>query len=230
LGGSDWRGSDWRGSDWRGEGRGWVAEARAASRERRRRAWPVRVTTVLSLIAALLIIGIVDAVSRVPMSTYFWTAAAIVGAGLLVGLVTRRTPWSLLPLAVFAVVGGLALSPTSASFWDGLGQRSWQPSTLHSPYRLAVGQAVLDLSNLSPREAGKTVDVTLGVGQVQVLVPKTMPVIVNAHVHIGAVTANQGRVLASGVGVDRTVTSTGVGSPVKVDVHVTDGNVDVRQG
>lgn len=210
---------------WREEGRAWIAEAKAASRERRRRAWPVRIAAVLALVAALVVLGLVDAASRVPMPLYFWTAAAVLGAALLVGVVTRRTPWSLLPVLVVALVGGMALSPTTASWTDGIGQRVWAPTAGQAgPYRLAVGHADLDLSKLSQQDP-HTLDVTLAVGQVRVLVPPSLPVVVNAHVRFGAVTGFGPT--ASGVDVDRTINLTRSGTPVTVNIHVTDGNVEL---
>jgi phage shock protein PspC (stress-responsive transcriptional regulator) len=211
---------------WRTEGRAWIAEAKAARRERRRRAWPVKIATVLALITALGVLGIVDAAGRVAIPLYFWTAAAVVGAGLLVGLVARRTPWSLLPLLAVALAGGIASSPTSASWSDGVGDRTWQPTDVPaSSYRLAVGNAVLDLRNLPQQTTDRTIDVEVAVGQVRVLVPGGLPVTVDAHVQYGAIIGSGPT--ASGIGVDRTVTLDGTGSPVTVDVHLTDGTVNV---
>jgi hypothetical protein len=140
--------------------------------------------------------------------------------------VARRAPWSLLPLLVVALAGGIALSPTSAAWSDGVGDRTWQPTSAPAPsYRLAVGNAVLDLRKLPQQTTDRTVDLTLAVGQVHVLVPADLPVTVNAHVQYGAITGSGPT--ASGIGVDRTVTLDGTGSPVTVDVHLTDGTVNV---
>jgi phage shock protein PspC (stress-responsive transcriptional regulator) len=211
---------------WRADGRAWISEAKAARRERRRRSWPVRIATVVALIAALVVLVIVDAAGRVAMPVYFWTAAAVLAGGLLVGVISRRAPWSLLPLLVLSLAGGIALSPTSASWTDGIGPRTWQPTAAPAgSYRLAVGQAVLDLRELPRQSKARTVDVTLAVGQVRVLVPSGLPVTVQAHVRFGTVTGPGPA--ASGTDVDRTIPLKGAGAPVTVDVHVTDGTVEV---
>jgi hypothetical protein len=211
---------------WREDGRAWLAEAKAVSRERRRRSWPLRVGTILALVVALVIVGIVDAVGRVAIPVYFWTAAAVLGAGLLIGLVTRRTPWSVLPLLVLALAGGIALAPTSASWSDGVGSRTWAPTSAPAgSYRLAIGQATLDLRKLPAQTSPQTVHVSVAVGQVRVFVPHDLAVIVNSRVRFGAVTGSGP--VASGIAVDRPVTFRGTGRPVTVDVQVTDGNVEV---
>jgi hypothetical protein len=93
---------------------------------------------------------------------------------------------------------------------------------------LAAGQAVLDLRHLDARASNRTFDVAVGVGQVRIVARRSLPLTVDAHVHVGAVTATDGPV-ASGVGVDRILRLGGAGTPFAVDVQLADGNVRIEQ-
>src|SRR3954451_1730433 len=87
---------------WVGDSRSWFDEARAASRRRRSRSLPIRIAMIVTLAVTLTVLGIIDAASGIELQVYFWTVLGIVGLGLLVGLVTRRTPLSMTPLLLLA--------------------------------------------------------------------------------------------------------------------------------
>jgi phage shock protein PspC (stress-responsive transcriptional regulator)/FtsH-binding integral membrane protein len=230
---------------WRNDAAAWVREAKAASAARRRRAAPVRLSVLVVLLVTLASIGTADAVRGVLLPVYFWVTLGIVGAGLLVGLALRRTPWSLAPLLIPSIVGLIAFGGTRASLHDGVGQQTWAPTSVptSSSYRLAFGQGVLDLRNLTAQSAPTTIDVTMAAGQVQILAPKSLNVVVAANVRFGAITAsnalpdgyvtfgNNGNVLASGFGrsLQLAAPSGANGAPITVDVHLADGQVDVRR-
>jgi phage shock protein PspC (stress-responsive transcriptional regulator) len=218
---------------WSTEARRWLDESRAASRLRRRRALPVRLATIVTLVVTLAILAIIDAAGRLPLTAYLWATLAIVGTGLLVGVVLRRTPWSLSSLLVPAIIGTIAFGGSTASLSDGIGQQQWTPTTnVASNYRLAFGQGVLDLRSAQLGSTARTINVTIAAGQAQIIVPSSMNVTVDTHVRFGNVTVD-GRdadgLHSSGVDVDRTVNPlTGATGPaVTIDVHVADGNVQV---
>lgn len=230
---------------WRNDAAAWVREAKAASAARRRRAAPVRLCVLVVLLVTLGSIGTADAVRGVLLPVYFWVTLGIVGAGLLVGLALRRTPWSLAPLLIPSVVGLIAFGGTRASLHDGVGQQTWAPVSVptNSSYRLAFGQGVVDLRDLPAQSSPSTIDVTMAAGQVQVLAPKQLNVVVNADVRFGAITADgalpggyvtfghHGNVLASGFGRSLRLPAPNgaTGAPITVDVHLADGQVDVRR-
>jgi phage shock protein PspC (stress-responsive transcriptional regulator)/FtsH-binding integral membrane protein len=228
---------------WVAETRSWIAEAKQASRERRRRALPVRLSTLGVLVVTLGILAAVDAVTGIALPVYFWVTLGIVVGGLLVGMVTRRTPWSLATLLVPTVVGLIGFGGTHASLHDGFGQKEWTPtsaSAVKSDYRLAFGQEVLDLRHVGTFDAPRTVDITLAAGQVRVLAPSTMNLTVNADVHIGVIEVDGQTIVESsgfhdhrsgGFNIDRTILppSGATGEAVTVNVHLADGNVSVER-
>lgn len=230
------------GPTWPADTRQWLAEARAVSRERRRRAAPVRWATVGVLVATLTVLALVDAATGIRLPLYAWATLVVVGGGLLIGLALRRTPWVLTLLLLPAVAVTLALGNTSASLHDGAGTRTWQPTTataLQSDYRLAVGQGTLDLRSMGALGAPRTVDVVMAAGQLTVLLPASMNAVVQADVRCGAivvdgdvVTDNGGFGPTSanrGVNVEHTVQPLpGASGPLlQIDVHLADGEVRV---
>jgi phage shock protein PspC (stress-responsive transcriptional regulator) len=225
--------------EWVREIREWAGESRAASRARRRRAMPVKIAGLVTLIVALAILGLVDAVHGIAIPTYFWFALAIVGTAMLAGLVLRRTPWSLTALLIPILVGLIGLGGTHASLRDGTGQKDWRPTTgVSKQYRLAFGQAVLDLRALPTLPGPRTVDITVASGQVKVIAPRGMNITLQAEVHFGDLSVD-GNDYADvdgfhwrGVNLDETVPPPvgALGPPLLVRVHLADGNVNLEQG
>jgi hypothetical protein len=229
-------------TDWVSSARAWIAESQQASRERRRRAFPLRIATLLSLVLTLIGLGIADAAAGIALPLYFWCGGAIVAAGLLTGLALRRTPWSMAPLLIPAVAGMIAFGATEASLHDGVGQRDWVPTTIssgHHSYGLAFGQGTLDLRRLAPPTGPTRLDVTMAAGQVRVLLPADGNVTVLGNVRIGEIEVD-GRDVADtnggsiyrtgGYDISHTVSpSDGAsGAPVTVVVHLADGQLNVR--
>jgi hypothetical protein len=224
---------------WVDDTRQWIVEAKQASRLRRRRAMPVRLATVGVLVVTLGILAAIDAARGIALPAYFWATLIIVGAGLLVGIVLRRTPWTLATLLIPTVVGLVAFGGSRASLHDGSGQRDWAPTTvsaLRADYRLAFGQGVLDLRHLGTLDSARSVDIRLGAGQVRILTPSTMNLTVDANVHIGDVTVDgsdyngDSGMRAGGFNVNRTILPPpgATGAPLTVTVHLTDGNISVE--
>jgi phage shock protein PspC (stress-responsive transcriptional regulator) len=226
---------------WVSDTRQWITEAKAASRERRRRAMPVRWATLGTLAATLLVLALVDAASGIAIPVYFWATLAIVGAGVLAGLVLRRTPWSVALLLGPAIVGLVAFGGSHARMHDGFGEREWTPTNaaaLHSHYRLAFGQATLDLTHLGPLDESRTVRVTLGAGEARLLLPPTMNATVDANVHFGDLRRNGIDLTDSaghehgGVNFNRTLIfgpANATGPSLTVDIHVTDGRISIER-
>ena len=217
--------------DWMRETRQWVEESRVAGRARSRRAFPVRIATLVGLVAALVTLGLVDAGSGVAVPVYFLVGLGIVGAGLLIGLVLRRTPWSLTPLLIVAAAGSIAFAGSHASLHDGVGQRSWTPTTsLSSSYDVAFGRSTLDLRSLQGISA-QTVRMDQAAGEVTILAPRSLDLTVVANVRFGVVTldgepAQDG---VGGTGVRRVVEppASAAGPALVVDVHLATGRISV---
>jgi hypothetical protein len=214
---------------WVGDTRQWITESREAHRIRRRRAMPVRLATLGVLLAALVVLGLVDAASGIQLRAYFFATAGIVGLGLLVGLVLRRTPWSVALLLVPAVLGSVAFGGSTASLHDGSGQRSWTPtSSLPANYRLAFGDAVLDLRSLKAPTSPQTVNITMAGGRLQIVAPPTMNLAVDAHLRFGQV-QEDGIDKEHGSSISQVVEplARATGAPITLDVHLATGLVEV---
>jgi phage shock protein PspC (stress-responsive transcriptional regulator) len=219
---------------WVDETRTWMRDARENRRERLRRAQPVKIATLLTFVVAMVVLGLIDAAHGIALPLYFWFALGILGTGLLVGLALRRASWSVAILLVPTVIGLVAFAGTKVSLRDGIGQKQWQPTTTpNASYQLAFGQAVLDLTALPAQTAPSTVRIDVGAGQVKILAPKTMNVVVQANVHFGDIEIDGRSYLngfhSSGVNVNRTIAApaTATGPAITVDIHLADGHVDV---
>lgn len=223
---------------WVRDTREWISEAKQASRRRRRRAMPVRVATFGTLAATLVVLALIDAATGIAIPVYFWATLGIVGVGLIVGMVLRRTPWTAALLLAPACVGLIAFGGSSASLHDGFGAREWTPTSsaaIDSQYRLASGKATLDLRHLAGGlDSTRTVHVTLGAGEAEILLPPLMNATVDANVHIGDVRVNGADLDAdhNGFNLNRTIfPPTGATGPgLTIDVHVTDGRISVDRG
>jgi hypothetical protein len=92
----------------------------------------------------------------------------------------------------------------------GAGDRVWHPvaaSQLRPSYELGAGQMTLDLRDVTLQEPRTVVGTSLGMGELHVVVPQFVDVVVEAKVGVGEL-----RVLGSrdsGVGVRRTIRSSG---------------------
>lgn len=220
---------------WVGDGRAWLRDARTAARERRRRAWPIRVGTLVTLVLTLAVLGVIDGVTGISLQSYFWAALGVIGLGVLAGVVTRRNSLSLLPLVVAAAIGAVAFAGTHARLQDGFGQRVWTPvDAPAASYRLAFGQGVLDLRSLHTQSKPRRIDITVGAGRVLIIVPKSLPVTVQANAHFGTVETRDNGVYedaerVNGAGISQTVAplATATGQPVLIDVHLADGDITV---
>lgn len=218
------------GPSWVADSRRWLAESREARNRRLRRAFPIKVATLIVLAAALLTLGLIDAATGIPVPLYFWFAAGILGLGLVVGAVLRRTPRSVTALFVPSVIGLIAFAGSHASLHDGVGQRVWAPThTVAAHYDLAFGRTELDLRSLDPQDGPRTVHIEQAAGDVRILAPATMNLTVIADVRFGDVSVNGSNGQAHGIGVSRLVEplSGATGQPITVIVQLADGHVEV---
>jgi hypothetical protein len=187
---------------------------------------------LLALAATLLTLGLVDAATGIALPVYFWCALAILGGGLLIGMVLRRTPWSLVVLLVPAIIGTVAFAGSHARLHDGVGRREWTPvSAPAAHYALAVGDATLDLQSLRTQSGPDTVRIDQAAGRLRIIAPKTLAMRVVTNVHFGVITVDgeAPRDGTNGAGLSRTVEPlpSATGPLVTIDVHLADGRVDI---
>jgi phage shock protein PspC (stress-responsive transcriptional regulator) len=221
-------------SDFRRNMQSWYTEAQEARKQRVARRRPIKIGVGVSLLVAWAAIALVNSFKRVPFPTYLWVGLAVLGTGLLVSLVTRRTVLSLLiPIAMLSAVA-LFLGGTSASLKDGSGRIGWTPTSAAqlTDHRQFAGQATLDLSQLGPVTDAKTVTISQAAGEVKLLLPSDLNARVIADVHTGDVqvgTSQETGRYADGWNVhfELAPPSAAKGQPVTIHVKLTVGHVQI---
>jgi phage shock protein PspC (stress-responsive transcriptional regulator) len=163
-------------------------------------------------------------------------ALLVIGGGLVVGTWLGRARW----LALIAIPVALALTATAATddpsdaFRGGVGERTWVVSgTATDPtYRLGIGEATLDLTQLATPGQHVDVDAHVGIGHLIVLVPDGVPVRLHAEARFGEIDEFGRTFDDNGDGhVERTRTYGPPGdAQVVVDASVTAGQLEVRHG
>jgi len=146
----------------------------------------------------------------------------IIGAGLLVGTVVGRARWTVLPglLLLPVVMAASAFTVPLNGRWGDVDVT--RLDQLNTTYQQSGGRVFLDLSRIEVSSLPPSIDVRLGAGEVEVVLPRH-GVRVDATVNVGAIDSvgatRGGLSLASSRG-DASATSV-------VTVHVDVGNVRV---
>jgi phage shock protein C len=163
--------------------------------ERRERPWPL---VGLALVGAATIV-LLSRASVWPAAGAGWVFVLVVG--LVVLWVSRSGRWGgrLLRLFVALVVAALAALVTAVvlafswfnvSLGDGVGDHVYAPSTaasVASSYRLGVGNLRIDLPPIRSGASELHVHAKVGVGELRVVVPRNVPVQVEARAKLGDV-------------------------------------------
>jgi hypothetical protein len=160
----------------------------------------------------------------------------VIGGGLIVGTWLGRARW----LALVAIPLAIALAITAATdnpsdtLRGGIGERTWvvSPTATAPDYKLGIGEATLDLTELTTPGQHVDVDAHIGIGHLIVLVPDDVPVRLHAEARFGEIDEFGHTFDDNGDGhVERTRSYGPDGDPqVVVDASVTAGQVEVRHG
>jgi hypothetical protein len=121
-------------------------------------------------------------------AAYPATVLGVTAIGLLVGTLYGR---SRLLIAV-GIVAALATAATAFLGPGPYGERVYRPDAaaeVRSTYDNGVGRLVVHLEDIAdPRRLdGKTVEISEHIGELQVIVPSTIPVVIDAHVDTGEI-------------------------------------------
>jgi phage shock protein PspC (stress-responsive transcriptional regulator)/predicted membrane protein len=161
--------------------------------------------------------------------------AVVVGAAVVAGAFLRRRTGGLVVVGLTLAGLALAVSATDVRLEGPIGDRVYTPDTaadVSRSYEMAIGEFDLDLSDttLSPGET--PVDVNVGIGDLTIVVPRFVPVDVDATASAGSVSVF-GR-QSSGVDSDLHVSANGAApnldKKLVIDAHVGLGSVTVVRG
>lgn len=192
-----------------------------------------QITFSLSLLA-IGALGIVDlAGAKVPGSAYLATPLTVIGLGLLTAAWYGRARWLIGIGVALTVVLGIATVAERVALSDG--SVIWQPTTveqLESEYRVEMGNAVLDLSNLDFAGQSPAVRVEVGAGNLTIIVPANVDVRAEASVDVG--NADVFGTRWGGIGSsEHTITDNGDDGPgggsLVIQATVDVGNLEVRR-
>lgn len=147
---------------------------------------------LITLSAAVLVGGLlwvlgVSGIS-VPGVVVAASMLGVLGIGLLVGAFRGRAKWLIAPAVVLLLIAQAAtLVPriVSDTAGSGVGDRRWTPTTSTASFELGAGDAVLDLGSLPV--GASSISASVGVGQLRVLVPADIRVVLVGSVGIGEI-------------------------------------------
>jgi phage shock protein PspC (stress-responsive transcriptional regulator) len=157
----------------------------------------------------------------------------VLGVGLLVGAWRGRARWLIVPalIMVLVVQGIAAVNNVVEGAGSGVGERTWTPTSSDSSFNLGAGSARLDLSDLPAGDA--TVKVSLGLGELIVLVPPGTAVELTGSVGAGEVDLpGQRPVSGTDLKLEKTVDAVGAAgttTTVELDAQVGLGQLEVRR-
>lgn len=196
----------------------------------------------ITIAGLLILMGLLALLSRVTgwdpgAEVFLATALLVVGGGLVVGAVTggRIARGGLIALGV--VLSLALLLVTTAPSGDGIGDRTYRPQSVadvREVYGGGIGDLVVDLSEvpLEGLEEALEVRVEHGVGDVEVVVPRSADVRVSADQGVGELdvfgTGSAGSGFHAGLGSARW-TDDGA-AEIELEIRSGIGQVEVSRG
>lgn len=163
---------------------------------------------LITLCVALLVAGVLGVAQARGWVTLTGVAVmaillGVLSVGLIVGAFAGRARWLLVPAVLLALVMAVTAQVSSflpGAFSNGVGERSWAPVAPGASYALGWGQASLDLTQWAGTPGARqpsgtdTVSATLTAGELNVVVPTTWNVVVDARVGAGDIRVDGERV------------------------------------
>ena len=150
---------------------------------------PPSVLGRITVAATLIVCGVLALLQTltafdVSVDTYAALATIVVGAGLVVGARFGRSRGLIALGVVLVATMAVTASVRSYALFNGMGDRTWQPTTvaeLPDRYELGMGQMTIDLSELELEPGSNvTVEGAIGIGELEVDVPPDATVDVTA--------------------------------------------------
>lgn len=122
----------------------------------------------------------------VPVSAYLAAILSIVGLGLLAGAWYGRARWLIAVGAGLSVL--LVIAAAAEAIGPANGVATWRPASIdqvESSYHVDLGNATLDLTGVKFAGYEKAVTVTVGAGNLTIIVPPEVDVRAEAKVDMG---------------------------------------------
>jgi predicted membrane protein len=186
--------------------------------------------SVLVLIGIAWLLEATDALD-IPWRALLAGVLVIVGAALMVGARTGRHG-GLIALGVGLTLV-LALSTAIEVLTDipisgGIGEERHRPTTtVEDEYRWSLGSMTIDLRDTEVALAGRTIEASVVIGELVVIVPPDVAVTVDARSGVGEVIVFRDR--STGLGADLTRSDTAPKPHLELDLDVALGKVEVRR-
>ena len=214
------------------EGKGQSIAAEILAR-RRERPWPL----VGLGLAAVALAVLLSRASIWPAAGFGWVVVLLAGLAILWtsdasrgNRRSRNLLRSIVGLMVAVIVAAVAAVSLAFAWFDvglgdGVGTRVEAPASLaelKSSYELGVGDLRVDLSNIGPVTTETHVQAKVGVGELRIIVPRTVSVTANARAKVGEV-----YVLSRHDDGRNAQVSTGSGDLLVIDAKVGAGRIDV---
>jgi phage shock protein PspC (stress-responsive transcriptional regulator) len=187
--------------------------------------WPTIGATMIAL-AALAVVDLAGV--SVSHAAYVLVALGGVGLGLLTGAFFGRAR-SLIPVGLLLVpAAAFAIAAPNPSF----GQINATPGSaddVQRSYDLTAGQVHLDLSQVDDPDQlpGRTVDIDVLTGEVQVVLPKGIPVAVSSSAKVGQLNILNREVDGTTIDSDVISPAAGSGPYLTLDIEMGAGEVTV---
>ncbi len=174
----------------------------------KRSRWPVIVAGIAVALIVLPVLAFL-AVFVTATGHGVWAAVvvAILGVVLLATSLAGGARWLIIPAAVLAVaIGGTAAA--DIRFPSSIGEREYRPASASAipedGYGIGVGRLLVDLRNIDWGEDELVeLDIDVGLGQADIVVPESVCVAADAHAGAGELQITGGR--SDGVDVDSNV-------------------------
>ena len=210
---------------------GAAAPSPAKRRRGRSVAGSLTVAALFVYTGAAVILERLDVVET-DIGAFFAVAVAITGLGLLASAFTAPARGLVVLGAVLVPVALLFASADVAS-WRGLGEVRVAPASLDElerHYEHGIGRLVVDLEDLDLDGRDRSVDVSLGMGEVVVYVPDNIRFSADIDVGVGAITERWGYLRSTESGVWRREVKDSTDGGVGVDARVVLPTVDDPAG
>jgi phage shock protein PspC (stress-responsive transcriptional regulator) len=190
------------------------------TRARRRPPKPARQPSALGILSFCLLLiggGIVlglasSDVIDVSAAAVLGGAVAFIGATLVLGAWWGRAKWLIVPAVALSLVAA-GLSALDVPLGGGIGERDHHPrrvAAVDDSYELGIGSLKLDLRDVDFSGRTKSVDASIGIGELKVWVPDDVRVVIDEELSAGVIDNFADDDPDDGTGLDRHVVRPGV--------------------